>query len=115
MKLSDLEITKLCAKAMGTPMSVVEPQMLWPTGVMLAPAERELMRPYDPLHDDARAAALDEVILRDNHGFFITDRVFIRYERSSGCNTFETRRDMLKAENRRRAKCECVAKMQKAK
>jgi len=48
--MGDLEITRLCAEAMG-----------WPKNAVCAPEALILdgdTKPYDPLHDDAQAMAL---------------------------------------------------------
>ena len=100
MHLNDLEITKLCAEAMGTPMRVVEPQMLWPTGVMLAPAEGDFMQPYDPLHDDAQAMALVK-----RFGLSIS------WPRAQVVTVMDGLTRFAESKDYNRAICECVAKM----
>ena len=110
--MTDLEITKLCAEAVGKD---------WAEEV----AYRKRMdgewrtlgtRPdYDPLHDDAQAMALDSILIEENYSIAFHAEWFARYEYPSGLHTFEFYGDMTKPENRRRARCECVAKMRVAK
>ena len=95
--MTDLEITKLCAKAMGISYRV-EPltedgsgEMLWsPIG------------PYDPLHDDAQSMAL---VKR-----FPGECVGALYRRVFSVRPFPSPENELL-----RVICECVAKMQGAK
>ena len=89
--MTDIEITKACAKAIG-----MEEAFL-----------------YDPLRFDAQNAALDDVLLKHgeyvmrNDGFFYCDH-------RQGRSDFIHEADMTIAANRRRARCECVAKLSEA-
>lgn len=102
--MTDLEIIKLCAQAMDISLDA---KMFINAG--------GLSWKYEPLYNDAQSHALDAVILQDDHGFWMTKSDFVRYKLPSGLNMFEFHADMTKAENRRRARCECVAKMMQAK
>ena len=51
--MTDLEITKLCAEAMGLPFRTAQDG----TGHVL-PLDTALWRRFDPLHDDSQAMAL---------------------------------------------------------
>lgn len=101
--MTDLEMTRLCAEAMG---------LRWKehAGVIF-----DLLGEYRPLHDDAQAMALDSVLIDSAHSISFHASWFARHEYPSGLHTFEFHADMTKPENRRRARVECVAKLQQAK
>lgn len=98
--MTDLEITKLCAGAMGIDALALEQGTL----------------PYDPLHDDAQAMALVKkfqiVIERDpkRSDYF---GVTLFPPRFDGRN--QQTQVVRNAPDLNRAICECVAKMQEAK
>ena len=105
--MTDLEMTRLCAEAMGDD-AWTDINGRWYCHV------RGQETIFAPLIDDAQAMALDDVILLDNHGYQITPDAFTRYSRKGEREVFTFRSDMTKPENRRRARVECVAKMQEA-
>ena len=118
MSMTDLEITRLCAEAMGWRL---EPYphglrcrndegdcVFWITD---APAPSSVHR-YDPLHDDAQAMALVKKL-----SLFIECRFFLEDEEIQYWNVFQRGYGSSQMRNTdlNRAICECVAKMQKAK
>ena len=91
--MTDLEITKLCAEAMG---------IAWDKGcpnIMCAECD-EYAIPYDPLHDDAQAMAL----MKKFPGACLDE-----------FDLYVIMRGMDAPMDLNRAICECVAKMQKDK
>ena len=92
--MTDLEITKLCAEAMG----------LTPTDEISEWTE------YDPLHDDAQAMALVKRFELDltftGEGF---NKWNVQQSTLEAAGVFSYQSDL------NRAICECVAKMQKEK
>ena len=109
--MTDLEITRLCAEAMGTPMQLVEPQFLWPTGVMLAPAKGEFLVSYDPLNNDAQAFAL---VKKFDLAVWGHAHAAGNWKYHVECNYTGGREDTLglgHGDTHNRAICECVAKM----
>ena len=109
--MTDLEITRLCAAAMGWKHKVADGVVFTQRNV----TPKSDWNDYSPLYSDAQAMALDGVILADNHGYWMNSATFVRYEDPGGSNVFEFHGDMTEPKNRRRARCECVAKMQNAK
>ena len=100
--MTDLEITKLCAEAMGFKANIAADG----ASVMISHRISQWTE-YDPLHDDAQAMALvkkfqlDIIRGKDEHG---TDNVLVSSRKSHAYNS-----------NLNRAICECVAKMQEKK
>lgn len=98
MTMTDLEMTRLCAEAMGD-LCLEHTE----EGYLLS---SYWQRKYDPIHDDAQAMALAKKFMLDVDFFSGTvSRDF------SGEERFTTHSD----ESINRAIVECVAKMQKAK
>ena len=111
--MSDIEITRLCAKAMGyhSILSSSYPPLVW------FDTDSQAGFRYDPLHDDAQAMALvKKFSLQIHHHGFAGSRAslvtvsgkWLPYGpefRSVGKDD-----DGMNAENK--AICECVAKMQ---
>ena len=98
--MTDLEITKLCAEAMGVDCNVI--------GVNLS-ADTTL---YDPLHDDAQAMALVKKlrlrVLPQANGYWCVDNGEpTPYARGAYW--------LASAETLNRAICECASQMQKVK
>ena len=100
--MTDLEITRLCAEAMG------DIQMDFAgTG---DPYDLRGRRPYDPLHDDAQAMALVKKL-----------RLVVCPEEAGGWSAgpefgpLNMDLDVQNIPDLNRAICECVAKMQQAK
>lgn len=97
--MTDIEITKLCARAMGIKVFRPENRSGWWEGSVL------FATPYEPLRDDAQAMALvkrfplETLAAMTNH-IRVSANVPEMIERALGLN---------------RAICECVAKMEKAK
>jgi len=109
--MTDLEITRLCAEAMGLDWNkeLARKEARF-DGHWLHGYERP---PFDPLHDDAQAMALDEVVLKAGYHISVTPASFsvgrpneLPIYRALGQMTLETMR---------RCRCECVAKMQESK
>ena len=111
--MTDLEITKACAEAMGFVVVAMidgavrlSPKCPYAVGVRIAEGKKA-PRWYSPLHDDAKAMALvkkfqlDIIRGKDEHG---TDNVLVSSRKSHAYNS-----------NLNRAICECVAKMQEKK
>ena len=116
--MSDTEITRLCAEAMGLDVADdAEPVHYW-QGRNPASLHR-----YDPLHDDAQAMALvkrfDMVIERNGGGRagepgmreLWAATLFVARPKVKGADTFVVRN----APDLNRAICECVAKLEEAK
>ncbi len=95
--MTDLEITRLCAEAMG---------LMGESGYALI--GRMDNHPYDPLHDDAQAMGL-------------VKKFGLRIEHSSPSAIWTVQAEgpltlpRFNAEDLNRAVCECVARMQAAK
>jgi len=103
--MSDLEIVTACAEAMG--LQTIKPPGY--RGVWLGTGCADAT-PYNPLTDDAQNAALDDVLLK--HGRYeMRDDEFIHYNRFT-YREFIYGADMTIAANRRRARAECVAKLE---
>ena len=104
--MTDLEITKLCAEAMGhTPVSGTDGignVMIWThTGKTPTTIGAQI---YDPLHDDAQA-----MVLVKKYQLHITPPEESDEWIVTGVSRFSGSHDL------NRAICECAAKMQKAK
>ena len=56
--MTDLELTRLCAEAMGYTFNAVRGEAKWPNTPTNRGEMRRKWKPYDPLHDDAQAMAL---------------------------------------------------------
>lgn len=100
--MTDLEITRLCAEAMGYPEAVhYDPHTPPPVAPAILVGYRHGYEVYEPLADDAQAMALvkkfDLNIQPDHEGWCASDYTGDKFEaRNSDLN---------------RAICECVAKM----
>ena len=112
--MTDLEITKLCAEAMGYVVGVSTPAGLVWIGDNAFP---HLV--YDPIHDDAQAMALvkkfDITIGRGTNYFVVEHAHYL-----PGGEIYETQyrpKEIIRSSSQslNRAICECVAKMQKEK
>ena len=113
--MTDLEITKLCAEAMGVEHRVDGVSVL----TFGLDHEYGICFMYDPLHDDAQAMALvkkcDITIARGTNYFVVQHWYEMPgYEKY---DTAEAPMRVLRSTNAslNRAICECVAKMQLAK
>ena len=105
--MTDLEITRLCAEAMGLPVFVDA------FGTMcLEERDVDNNREYDPLHDDAQAMALVKKMRMSVMFYPEIDGRKAEWWRVDGCppSNVTTRHADLN-----RAICECIAKMQAAK
>ena len=103
-EVTDLEITKLCAEAMGYKFTRLNPYEL--SGILVNGIVDEESR-YDPIHDDAQAMALVKkfhVAIGWNADQTPTWGAF-RQDTKKWCVSLYLNR----------AICECVAKMQQAK
>lgn len=110
--MTDLDKIKACAKAMNIDVEENEDGNLrywqdenlryWQGGVHYAK--------YNPLENSAQADALEGWLL-ERGTIEMTGRLFLFYELSDPLSAFEWKADMTVAENRRRARVECVAKM----
>lgn len=105
--MTDLEMTRLCAEAMGIQLSS-EPNVLgkWTYLIEGEGPFGQRYGAYDPLHDDAQAMALVKRI-----GLELIPPP-LRAKRDWGCR-FES--IATHHANLNRAICECVARMQAAK
>ena len=97
--MTDLEITKLCAEAMGVDFSKG-------FGTITCKECGEIGIPYDPLHDDAQAMALVKKF-QLQVDWSAGDLVWINNRRGSYAKADPA--------DLNRAICECVANMEKAK
>lgn len=104
--MTDLEMTKLCAEAMGLVISPLQVTCKHPSAVLVE--DGPVYEEYSPLHDDAHAMALvkkfDLILYRVPNGWDVWPYI------SGG-----GRAPGKFAENLNRAIVECVAKMQDAK
>lgn len=100
--MDDLEITKLCAEAMGFEYHSAISEHA--SHLLLRATNGSYGKKYDPLHDDAQAMALVKKfglqIRLTNQSWHVWDAD------DSGC---------VLCKDLNRAICECVAKMQQAK
>ena len=116
-ELTDLEITRMCAEAMGfTPYranwGVI--QVCSESGIYIVSDRKERRYiEYDPLHDDAQCMALEDWLIE--RGYLS----FRRYEMRFNPFTREVTQEQVIAfsnkQERRRAVCLCVAHMQQEK
>jgi len=110
--MDDLEITKLCAEAMGLRWTMPSGtgstgcQYVWVPLPEDHPSWDGGQMMYDPLHDDAQAMALAKRFMLDVDFFSMS-----AYRDFEGEERFGSHSD----ESVNRAICECVAKMQKSK
>ena len=100
--MTDLEITKLCAEALGYD------RFEWQTAGIVTGSDQPICLPegrirYDPLHDDAQAMAL---VKKFHLGLAWSDYCSV-YEQGNGANGSN--------DSVNRAICECCAKMMLAK
>ena len=113
--MTDLEITRLCAEAIGY--AVVETSQ----GLRARDGEYDFMvlgsdggpylRRFNPLHDDAQAMALVKKFWLDIEVFIGTKEPLLCW----GVVGAQKGAHRVKNTDLNRAICECVAKMQKAK
>lgn len=112
--MTDLELTKLCAEAMGW--SVTEHPTIGKVHFDL----RELGHFFDPLNEDAQAFALDAFILESGYCIYMTSGSCDILPLDNNKASFHwvnpsPNADMTKAENRRRIRVEAVAQIQAVK
>ena len=110
--MTDLEMTRLCAEAMRITLYP------WKSGAGFfhyGGSDANGIEDYDPLHDDAQAMALDGWMLSAGLGFVFSPNHASFYWQSSGVEIYRALADMTQPNNRRRARCTCVAQMQAAK
>lgn len=104
--MTDLEMTKLCAVAMGY--SVVKGDRRYKNGMAIATEDGEPVTNYDPLAHDAQAMALvKKFTLRIDRSKGIPERWGVYSRRDYG--------DMTMNDDLNRAIVQCVAQMQAAK
>lgn len=103
--MTDLEMTKLCAEAMG----FVEPIYRWQEREDYLMDTASCVIAYDPLHDDAQAMELVKKFELQISGGITEWAVGSREP------TFSSIENMACGKNLNRAICLCVAKMQTAK
>jgi len=99
--VTDLEITKACADAVGLPYRI-EPETEDGEGEMLWSP----MGPYNPLHDDAQAMALVKEFMLRISPPSVDDDIWV-VDEWNNCTA--------QSNDLNRAICECVAKMREAK
>ena len=102
--MTDLEITKLCAEAMG--ITICEETRGPLTGKWFRCDDYDFYDEYKPLHDDAQAMAL----VKKFRLTVATERGSSRWMVGPPPHQYESADNDLN-----RAICECVAKMQQAK
>lgn len=100
--MTDLEITKLCAEAMGLKGVHISHDKFGDARVLYVPSGNDGVR-YNPLHDDAQAMALVKklrlsVIAAPMAGWIVHNGEDATFTKSVGTDL-------------NRAICECVAKM----
>jgi len=100
--MTDLDKIKACARAMGY--TVKQDNY---AGLPICTLEHGL---FNPLVNTTEADALEGWLL-ERGNIEMTGRLFLFYELSDPLSGFEWKSDMTVAENRRRARVECVAKM----
>lgn len=106
--MTDLEMTRLCAEAMGY-VEDVEASPLF-LGIAIRDDELGDWYQYDPLHDDAQAMALVKKMNAFGFGFAANDSYEYRWFcMSSQGDVYES-----VSADLNRAIVECVAKMHKA-
>jgi hypothetical protein len=107
-KMTDLEITRLCAVAMGYD------EFGWQTAGIVTGTDIPILLPtgrirYDPLHDDAQAMAL----LKYNQ--LMVESNAVDFWCVKGWFGKEIAWKLFEGDNLNRAICECIANMQDAK
>lgn len=110
--MTDLELTRLCAEAMGHPHLHVEENFMESRGQLFymyhpIDADRPQFSLYDPLHDDAQAMALVKRFPIQIEGY-PDDRHVCLFDSGSVFTTMNVK-------DLNRAVVECVARMWKAK
>lgn len=103
--MTDLEIIRLCAERMG-------PERCWTdiNGRWYCCDEYGVEKPWNPLTNNADNAALDDVLLK--HGrYTMSDGSLVFFRTDFPDSPYIYFADMTKGENRRRARCLCVAGM----
>ena len=103
--MTDLEITRLCAEAMGFEWS--RPKFQSHSQVWISDGDSDKWKLFDPLHDDVQAMALVKKIGLDIHCSADMNGWYVM------CNRL--REAFFINEDLNRAICECVAEMQSAK
>ena len=109
--MTDLEMVKLCAEAMGYDFHPPK-KFIFPT---VSATRNQLVpfvahnSPYNPLYNDAQAMALEDWLIT-NHGalHFYRDHLLFYPYTTGKSMTF----GYSNSETRKRAICECVAKLQ---
>jgi|SRR3990167_5782006 len=102
-KMTDLEITRLCAKAMKINIEVIRNLGEY-ANLLVYDVKRG--ESYDPLYDDAQARALEWYLI-EHHGalhFYRDHLLFYPYTGKTVILPYTS------ADEKRRAICECVAK-----
>ena len=112
--MTDLEMTRLCAEAMGLrDITSHDERSVW-----FYDKGRDSVERYNPLHDDGQAMALEWWLI-ENCGalhFYNDHLLFYPYQAPLGKFAIKTHSIPYdNAPGKRRAICECVAKMRKAK
>lgn len=104
---TDLELARKCAERMWLTLHPQWNDADYNKGAKGIVTTRGLL--YNPITDDAQNAALDDVILK--HGQYeINPKAFIFWDDNGYAgHSFTHMADMTVAENRRRARCLCVA------
>jgi hypothetical protein len=102
--MTDLEMTNLCREAIG----MENPYHPGDTSMGRIQEWNE----YDPLHEDAQAAALDGWLLERGTIKWYPDCFIFTPTGGTFHDATTFSHDMTKSENRRRARVECVAKIQ---
>lgn len=112
--MTDLEMLQACAEAMGVtgvrlgeggPLYKVPPEQN--DYIVTNPLEYLKFPLYDPLHDDAQAMALLHWLARQGRVSFEVGRLRFMHSYGGELQSFMAETD----EQRRRAICECVAKL----
>lgn len=104
---TDLEIVRKCAERMGIAVKEWNEHAFAGAGLYMHCRDSQ-RRKYDPLNCDADNAALDDVILKRGSYEMMEDQ-FTFYDETGTHDDFTYEADMTLAENRRRARCLCVA------
>lgn len=114
--MTDLEMVRLCAQAMGYRITETKDGryrvVANDDGVMMIGDEPQILRRYNPLHDDAQAMALVKKFdltlrkMKSPKGWMVAD---FGWSTCNGAHRGFSKTDL------NRAIVECVAKMQKAK
>lgn len=112
--MTDLEMTRLCAQAMGIDVTgTPPPSLLEPLGSKVRLLHDQWTE-YDPLHDDAQAMALEWWLI-ENCGalhFYRDHLLFYPYRAPVGKKSIQTQSiPYADAAGKRRSIVECVAKI----